>query len=181
LPAFESANCYTISYQVGEDGSAYAEAVVEKNGEIVSRGFGACSEKEKPKIHDRLAMAQTRARGSALKARYSVLVTLAGYEPALADEVEDAVAPESAPQQPVQQPPHQPEPEAFRRSTKKQVEFALQIFEGDVSAIMHKATELGSVARSVAEISVPILKKIVEEEVNARRRRRAEEAAGGAA
>jgi hypothetical protein len=175
LPAFESANCYTVAYQIGEDGTAYAEAVVEKDGEIASRGFGACSQQDRPKINDRLAMAQTRARGSALKARYSVLVTLAGYEASLADEVEATVAPARVVTAQVQPtaPPTKP--------TDKQIAFALSIFDNDKSALLQAVAKTGLLVFQIEDVPVPILKAIVEQRVNDRKRRRAEQAAAQAA
>lgn len=171
LPAFESANCYTVSQQIQPDGTVIAEAIVEKDGAMVSRGFGACSEKERPKINDRLAMAQTRARGSSLKARYSVLVTLAGYDAALADEVEDAAPAKHIVPVKAVTAVAQPKP------TKQQVDYALSMFDGDITAVIEKAAALGVNAQKVDEVPLPILKRIVEQQVNERKRLRAEAAA----
>ena len=180
LPAFESANCYTVAYQIGEDGTAYAEAVVEKDGEIASRGFGACSQQDRPKINDRLAMAQTRARGSALKARYSVLVTLAGYEASLADEVEAAVTPARvamdrhiagiAPARPAPPSPAQ-------KPSQAQLDFAVKIFDNDKSALLQEVAKTGLLLFTVEDIPLAILKSIVERRVNDRKHQRAEAAA----
>lgn len=176
LPAFEAANCYTVAYQIGEDGTVYAEAVVEKDGEIASRGFGACSEKDRPKINDRLAMAQTRARGSALKARYSVLVTLAGYEASLADEVEDAHAARPSTQA---APKYDAQPS--QKPTQQQLDFALKIFDNDKAALLREVASAGLLVFELTDVPVPILKAIVERRVNERKHRRAEAAASAAA
>lgn len=210
LPAFENALCHPAHVSVEPDGTVIAEAVVEKDGQIVSRGFGACSIEEainsrkkgviirkRPILNDRMAMAQTRARGAALKARYSVLVTLAGYEASLADEVQEAsesanlssqegtqahVAsvpnrPASAtpPAQPVTAAPKPIEPAL--PATKQQVEFALRIFEGDLTALLEKSAQHACPATKIEQIPVPVLKVIVEEQINERKRRRTESAA----
>ncbi len=175
LPAFECANCYTVSHTIQPDGTIIAEAIVERNEQMVSRGFGACSQQDRPKINDRLAMAQTRARGSALKARYSVLVTLAGYEASLADEVEAAVAPARAATAPVHPAP------APQKPTAKQIEFALSIFDNDRSVLLQEVAKTGLLVFQIEDVPVPILKAIVERRVNDRKRQRAEAAAAQAA
>ena len=172
LPAFECANCYTVSHKVMPDGTIIAEAIVERDGQMVSRGFGACSEKDRPKIHDRLAMAQTRARGAALKSRYSVLVTLAGYESSIADEVEDATV-ITKPKPALQAPP----PPPSLKPTKQQLDFALKMFDGNEQALLDEANKLGQNVSAIVDIQTPVLKRIVEQRVNERKRLRAEEAA----
>jgi hypothetical protein len=176
LPAFEAANCFTVSHVIHPDGTIIAEAIVEKDGQMVSRGFGACSEKDRPKVNDRLAMAQTRARGSALKARYSVLVTLAGYEASLADEVEEAVAARPSPA-----PARQPEPQASPKATQKQLDFALRIFDGDKTALLREVASVGLIVFDLADVPVAVLKAVVERRVNERKHARAEAAASTAA
>ena len=171
LPAFESANCYTVAHQVLPDGTIIAEAIVERDNQMVSRGFGACSEKDRPKIHDRLAMAQTRARGAALKSRYSVLVTLAGYESSIADEVEDATA-ITKPKPALQAPPT-----LSQKPTKQQLDFAIKMFDGNCQALLDEANKLGQNVSAIVDIQTPVLKRIVEQRVNERKRQRAEEAA----
>jgi hypothetical protein len=175
LPAFECANCYTVSHTIQPDGTIIAEAIVERDEQMVSRGFGACSQQDRPKINDRLAMAQTRARGSALKARYSVLVTLAGYEASLADEVEAAVTPARVVTASVQPatPPQKP--------TDKQIAFALSIFDNDKSALLQEVAKTGLLLFTVEDIPLAVLKAIVERRVNDRKRQRAESAAAQAA
>jgi hypothetical protein len=176
LPAFESANCYTVAHQIEADGTIIVEAIVEKDGRMVSRGFGACSEKERPKINDRLAMAQTRARGSALKARYSVLVTLAGYEASLADEVDAAITVWPTASSPTREPIAPPQ-----KTSQSQIDFALKIFDHDKSAILREAAELGFLTFQIEDIPVAILKAIVERRVNERKNARATAAARVAA
>lgn len=182
LPAFESANCYTVSHQIHTDGTIIAEAIVEKNGRMVSRGFGACSQQDRPKINDRLAMAQTRARGSALKARYSVLVTLAGYEASLADEVEEAVAVRTVAVREVTPVPTQQTapPTSHSKPSKQQLEFALKMFDGDRQALLAAAADHGLLVFQVEDIFTSVLKQIVEKRVNDRKRQRADAAAHAA-
>lgn len=176
LPAFESANCYTVSHQIHPDGTVVAEAIVEKDGQMVSRGFGACSEKDRPKINDRLAMAQTRARGSALKARYSVLVTLAGYEASLADEVEEAVSSrQSVSAAPGKSVLASPKP------TEQQLAFALKIFDNDKAALLREVANVGLLVFELTDIPIAVLKAVVERRVNERKHARAEAAASTAA
>lgn len=173
LPAFEAANCFTVGHTIHTDGTIVAEAIVEKNAAMVSRGFGACSEKDRPKINDRLAMAQTRARGSALKARYSVLVTLAGYESSLADEVDDALH---------VQPVRSPAPAATSsRPDQRQIEYALKIFDNDRTALLAEVAGAGLLVYELSDVPVAILKKIVERKLSERKSARANRAAGGAA
>lgn len=177
LPAFECANCYTVAHTILPDGTIIAEAIVERDGQMVSRGFGACSQQDRPKINDRLAMAQTRARGSALKARYSVLVTLAGYEASLADEVEAAVTPArvaTAPARPA--PPAPPQ-----KPSQPQLDFAMKIFDNDKSALLQEVAKTGLLVFNLEDVPVPLLKAIVERRVNERKHRRAEHAAAQAA
>lgn len=196
LPAFEAAKCYAVNVKVQEDGAVIAEAVVERNGEHLSRGFGACApvetiisrrkgpiERKRLILNDRVAMAQTRARGAALKARYAVLVTLAGYEASLADEVEDATAPTIVPTfhpKPPAPPRDATPPQPIQRPSQDQIDFALQIFNNEPDALLEKAAAHGATVGDVREIPVPIMKRIVEEEVNERKRRRATQAAKAA-
>jgi hypothetical protein len=66
--------------------------VYDKNGNVVSKGFGLASSKEaKRRGQDEyaiLSMAQTRAIAKALRNRYGWLMKLAGYEPTPAEEME---------------------------------------------------------------------------------------------
>lgn len=189
LPGFENAKCHPLNVRIESDGTVVAEAVVEKDGQIVSRGFGACSPEEainskkkgliikkRPILNDRMAMAQTRARGAALKSRYSVLVTLAGYEPSIADEVQDVVE-SPAPLQEARPSPAPP----FAMPSQEQVAFALKIFENDKQALLKASADCGALVFDVHDIPVVVLKKIVEQRVNDRKRRRAESAAAPAA
>jgi len=66
--------------------------VYDKNGNVISKGFGLASSKEaKRKGQDEyaiLSMAQTRAIAKALRNRYGWLMKLAGYEPTPAEEID---------------------------------------------------------------------------------------------
>lgn len=170
LPAFEGANVLIASHEIRPDGTIIAEAGLSKDGVLVSRGFGACTEKERPSLHNRLAMAQTRARGNCLKSRYSVLVTLAGYEASLADEVADAApACGNGACKCVKAPPtraEQPLP------SQRQIDYATKIFDGDAKAILTEAANLGFLTFEVKDIPTPILKRIVERRLAERTKER---------
>lgn len=190
LPSFENARCYpTGKPTVLDDGTIIVEAVVEQDGRTVSRGFGSATAKEKPKFHDRLAMSQTRARGSALKARYSVLLTLAGYEPSIAEEVEDARVPDAVGVRPAVVPateaapaeaaptvviPHPPRPVLApdERPTEKQVACAVKLFGGSHAAVLAAVAEHGIDAVRVEDVPVPVLKRVVTNLLDLRRRER---------
>ncbi len=182
LPAFESpmARCLPLRFEVTGDGTIIAESVIEKAGEIVSRGFGAATTQEKSRFNDRLAMAQTRSMGRALKARYSWIVTLAGYAPGIADEVEDAigstvVATAQAAPQPAKVA--KPAPAQSDFPTKEQLAYAIKTFGGDLTTLLKAAESVECVVAKVEEIPLGILRRIVNDRLKATRDDRSQRAA----
>jgi len=184
LPAFEApmARCLPLRFEVAGDGTIIAESVIEKAGEIVSRGFGAATAQEKSRFNDRLAMAQTRSMGRALKARYSWIVTLAGYAPGIADEVEDAIGNTvvvSTTAQAAPQPTKaaKPAPTNSDFPTKEQLAYAVKTFGGDLTSLLKAAESIECVVAKVEEIPLGILRRIVNDRLKATRDDRSQRAA----
>jgi hypothetical protein len=108
-----------------------ASAVALRNGEVISRAESMCCKDEanwgnKPRFQLR-SMAQTRACGKALRQVLSFVVSLSGYQPTPAEEMEGVYPDEDMPAQPKQYAPKKHA--STGGPSQAQINFALKIVE----------------------------------------------------